>query len=54
MLFPRAGPHQQAVVDLIDQGPARRVGALLNINPATLRNWIEREEIDGGTRQAPG
>jgi transposase len=28
----------------------RQVGALLDINPATLRNWIEREEIDGGTR----
>ncbi len=24
----------------------RAVGALLGINPATLRNWVEREEID--------
>ena len=28
----------------------RHVGELLDIAPATLRNWIEREE----TRQAPG
>lgn len=28
----------------------RRVGELLDINPATLRNWIEREEIDSGVR----
>jgi transposase len=24
----------------------RAVGAVLDINPATLRNWVEREEID--------
>jgi transposase-like protein len=30
---------------------ARRcVGELLGINPATLRNWVEREEIDAGQR----
>jgi transposase len=28
----------------------RGVGAVLDINPATLRNWIEREEIDTGAR----
>jgi transposase-like protein len=28
----------------------RQVGALLGINPATLRNWVEREEIDTGVR----
>jgi transposase-like protein len=28
----------------------RGVGELLDINPATLRNWIEREEIDSGVR----
>jgi transposase-like protein len=28
----------------------RRVGELLGVNPATLRNWIEREEIDSGVR----
>ncbi len=26
------------------------VGALLGINPATLRNWVEREEVDTGVR----
>src|SRR4051812_50192376 len=28
----------------------RQVGAVLDINPATLRNWVEREEIDAGIR----
>jgi transposase-like protein len=28
----------------------RRVGELLGINPATLRNWTDREEIDTGQR----
>jgi transposase len=28
----------------------RAVGAVLDINPSTLRNWIEREEIDTGVR----
>ncbi len=28
----------------------REVGALLDINPATMRNWIEREEVDSGAR----
>ena len=28
----------------------RHVGQLLDINPATLRNWVEREEIDTGER----
>jgi len=28
----------------------RGVGAVLDINPATLRNWVEREEIDSGVR----
>jgi transposase-like protein len=28
----------------------RRVGELLDINPGTLRGWIERAEIDAGTR----
>jgi transposase-like protein len=26
------------------------VGTLLDINPATMRKWIEREEIDSGER----
>lgn len=38
-----------------DQGDSKlqarqQVGALLDINPATLRGWIEREEIDSGER----
>jgi transposase len=28
----------------------KAVGAVLDINPATLRNWTEREEIDSGVR----
>jgi transposase len=28
----------------------RRVGELLDINPQTLRGWIERVEIDAGER----
>jgi transposase len=28
----------------------RQVGALLDINPATMRNWIERAEVDAGAR----
>jgi transposase len=28
----------------------RQVGAMLDINPATMRNWIEREEVDSGAR----
>ena len=28
----------------------RKVGAMLDINQATLRNWVEREEIDTGVR----
>ena len=28
----------------------RQVGAMLGVNPATMRNWIEREEVDSGAR----
>lgn len=28
----------------------RRVGELLDVNPGTLRGWIERVEIDAGQR----
>ena len=28
----------------------RQVGALLDINPSTLRSWIERDDIDNGDR----
>jgi transposase len=32
------------------RGSIARVGERLGINPETLRNWIERAEIDGGQR----
>ena len=28
----------------------RRVGELLDINPGTLRDWVERAEVDAGQR----
>lgn len=28
----------------------RRIGELLDINPGTLRGWIERVEVDAGVR----
>jgi len=28
----------------------RHVGGLLDINPATLRNWVEQVEVDAGRR----
>jgi transposase-like protein len=28
----------------------RHVGGLLDINPATLRNWVEAAEVDSGAR----
>jgi transposase-like protein len=28
----------------------RHVGGLLDINPATLRNWVEQVEVDSGAR----
>jgi transposase len=28
----------------------RHVGGLLDINPATIRNWIDREQVDAGER----
>jgi transposase len=32
------------------RGSIARVGERLGINPETLRNWVERAEIDGGHR----
>jgi transposase len=32
------------------RGSIARVGERLGINPETLRNWVERTEIDGGQR----
>ena len=31
------------------RGARRYVGMLLDLNPETLRNWVEREEIDTST-----
>ena len=28
----------------------RQVGTLLDINPATLRGWVERDEVEAGAR----
>lgn len=28
----------------------RRTGELLDVNPGTLRGWVERAEVDSGTR----
>jgi transposase len=44
--------YQERIRDLGESKlTARRaVGAVLDINPATLRNWVEREEIDIGVR----
>jgi transposase len=33
-------------------GARRHVGALLDLNPATLRNWVEDAEREQGTRAA--
>jgi transposase len=32
------------------RGSIARVGERLGVNPETLRNWVERAEIDGGQR----
>jgi transposase-like protein len=37
-------PGESAVV------AQRRVGELLDVKPATLRGWVERAEVDSGTR----
>jgi transposase-like protein len=34
-------------------GARRHVGALLDVNPATLRNWVEEGERADGSRPAP-
>ena len=31
-------------------GACRRIGEQLGINPETLRGWVQRAEIDAGTR----
>src|SRR4051794_41870854 len=44
--------YQERIRDLGESKLTARkaVGAVLDINPATLRNWAEREEIDSGAR----
>jgi transposase len=44
--------YQERIRDLGESKlTARRaVDAVLDINPATLRNWVEREDIDTGVR----
>ncbi len=34
----------------ISRGSIARVGERLGLNPETLRNWVERAEIDSGQR----
>ncbi len=44
--------YQERICDLGESKlTARRAAdAALDINPATLRNWVEREEVDAGVR----
>ncbi len=44
--------YQERIRDLGESKLTARkaVGAVLDINPATLRNWAEREEIGSGVR----
>jgi transposase-like protein len=45
MYADRLRDHQESKLE-----SRRRVGVMLDIAPATLRNWVEREEIDTGAR----
>ena len=45
MYTDRLRDHQESKLE-----SRRRVGAMLDINQATLRNWVERREIDTGER----
>jgi transposase len=44
--------YQERVRDLGESKltARRQVGGVLDINPETLRNWIERDEVDSGVR----
>lgn len=41
----RIADHGESMIEA-----RRRVGALLDINPSTLRSWVERDEVDRGDR----
>jgi transposase-like protein len=41
----RLADHGESMIEA-----RRQVGALLDINPSTLRSWIERDEVDRGDR----
>lgn len=45
MYTDRLRDHQESRLE-----SRRRVGAMLDINQATLRNWVEREDVDTGAR----
>ena len=38
----RIADHGESMIEA-----RRQIGALLDINPSTLRSWIERDEVDG-------
>jgi transposase-like protein len=41
----RLADHGESMIEA-----RRQVGALLDINPSTLRSWVERDEVDRGDR----
>ena len=41
----RLADHGESMIEA-----RRQVGALLDINPSTLRSWVERDDIDCGDR----
>ena len=45
MYTDRLREHQESKLEA-----RRKVGAMLDIKAATLRNWVERQEIDTGRR----
>lgn len=45
MVQDRVREHKDSQV-----GACRHVGELLGINPAMLRNWVEKDEVDAGQR----
>lgn len=41
----RIADHGESMIEA-----RRQVGALLDVNPSTLRSWVERDEVDRGDR----